>query len=72
MDKIFCPTKVKISNGDENFVRRKICPTKFSPIRYYYLLYKLAISVGIELESKSIVVITEKKGNIYAHILNVF
>ena len=39
-------------------------------------LYKLAISVGIELyKNSSVVVITKNKGNIYAcksNILNVF
>ena len=35
MDKIFRMTKVtKFSDGDENFVQRKFCPTLFCPIRY--------------------------------------
>ena len=52
---------------NEEMTSKECCESK-----HYYILYKLAISVGIELDyelqykNSYIVVITKKKGNIYA------
>ena len=71
MDKIFRLTKVtKFSDGDENFVQRKFCPTLFCPIRSFknnlFQIQKTLVNVPIRAYNFKIKRIPSRFKHFYA------